>query len=288
MHNPINLTPAELKFWQDQGLLPVSDKGEVLLWKHVKVYEACLPEGVLASEATLIGNLGRPYQLSIEFGTEAVESLWGGTTIEPSPPMATAGPWGCLKDWRLDIQDPFFIAISCSKIEVRHNYAAEDGVFHVLKGRPIALYRAMNIDCEAGEFDPILLAGECDPLSDLDGIGRVADTRSSSPVVKTICSFNHNRIWCPSCKHKEEPESVWIGFGDENSWQFDSHLRCLHCNKIFSPCEIKSCSTCQQDKYTPNPHINKINLDLLRSRSGYSILTNEQYLNLWHQVCCKI
>lgn len=161
---------ADILRWQREGLLKHfylrgSRGGGFLLWKHVRHLESNPP--------IYRGNLGYPYSIGEQFKT-------GRRVGIGRAGMATAGPFGALRDWQLakpgphmiifdDTIDamryvmsvlpkpdppkifngPYVMAIWCTRIA----HHPRDGVFYCLEGVPIAAYRATKLNEDEWRLD---------------------------------------------------------------------------------------------------------------------------------------
>lgn len=134
---------ADIDRWRRQDLVPYSpsDRGH-LLWKHV----------TRVDHGMYHGNLKFAYKI--------------GEYFRADRGMATAGPFGALRDWSHGSDTyPYVMAIWATTLAT-----SRDGVFYCLAGTPIAAYRAEETSCQ--EWSLTLDAG--DDVLPLIGLEKLA------------------------------------------------------------------------------------------------------------------
>jgi hypothetical protein len=148
--------------WQSQGLMPEDDRG-YLVWKCVG------PDGR--------GVLGCPYEVGKSFKTKEGYS----------PGMATAGPWGAVKEYGSWM--PYVLAI---RVPAPIPLLGKDGVVYADEGVPVAKYRITQLDDEG--FGPLLGEGE-DEMALLTGVRTMKDPNpDKSTSTSRFCIFCNESI----------------------------------------------------------------------------------------------
>lgn len=136
----------EAKKWEEEGLMPLFENGDVLLWKHVdssreliKRYTAfphrqiCdtnedIDDSLPVNYHKVYGNLGYPYELGIPFQVTS---------------MCTAGPIGALQNWANNENDQLVLAIRSHAV---YTYNEVEGVYFVFSGTPLAVYKSTKVE----------------------------------------------------------------------------------------------------------------------------------------------
>ena len=151
---------AKVARWQSEGLMPVNDFGEVLIWKCVKPV-VITPYPNDWNSVSVVGNMGAAYKTGTRFRALGLEYRLS---------MGCAGPWGCIREFAPKRDALWLMAIWAPLMQLRRVVYPKNpritGVFSMRAGTAGALYIATNIDNVNGIFDPICLVKDPRRITD--------------------------------------------------------------------------------------------------------------------------